>query len=77
MGFEITLTEDQMVHIWAYLRRCVNEVESYLRNDDVTGANAFMDRVLSEAGRGCHDLVLDTIARLRGQAAWRTFIPRE
>lgn len=77
VGFQITLTEDQVSQMWAYLARCVNEVESYLRGDDITGANAFMDQVLNEAGKGCHDLVLDTIARLRGQADWRTFTPRE
>ncbi|WP_158853172.1 hypothetical protein [Saccharothrix deserti] len=77
MGFQITLTEDQVSQMWAYLAHCVNEVESYLRDDDITGANAFMDRVLNDAGKGCHDLVLDTIARLRGQTAWRTFISRE
>ena len=77
MGFKITLTEDQVSQMWAYLARCVNEVESYLRDDDITGANAFMDQVLHDAGRGCHDLVLDTTARLRGQTDWRTFIPYE
>ncbi|MFI9008853.1 hypothetical protein ACIGNX_16665 [Actinosynnema sp. NPDC053489] len=75
MGFKITLTEDQVSQMWVYLARCVNEVESYLRDDDITGANAFMDQVLKEAGKGCHDLVLDTTARLRGQTGWRTFIP--
>ena len=77
MGFRITLTEDQVSQMWAYLARCVNEVESYLRDDDVAGANAFMDQVLTETGKGCHDLILDTVARLRGQTAWRTYISRE
>ncbi|KOX33783.1 hypothetical protein ADK67_05450 [Saccharothrix sp. NRRL B-16348] len=77
MGFQITLTEEQVSQMWAYLARCVNEVESYLRDGDIAGANAFMDEVLNEAGKGCHDLVLDTSARLRGQADWRTFIPYE
>lgn len=76
MGFQITLTEHQVAQMWAYLAYCVNEVESYLRDGDIAGANAFMDEVLNEAGQGCHDLVLDTTAKLRGQTAWRTFIPR-
>ncbi|MFE2750464.1 hypothetical protein ACFXGA_00510 [Actinosynnema sp. NPDC059335] len=77
MGFKITPTEDQVAQVWAYLASCVNEVESYLRDDDITGANAFMDQVLNEAGKGCHDLILDTAAKLRGQTNWRTFVPRE
>jgi hypothetical protein len=77
VGFQITLTEDQVAQVWAYLRGCVAEVESLLSGDDIDGANDFMDQVLKDGGQGCHDLVLDTIARIRGQANWRTFIPRE
>lgn len=77
MGFQITLTEEQIAQMWAYLRRCVAEVESFLDADDIDGANEFMDQVLRDTGEGTHDLVLDTIARLRGQAGWRTFVPRE
>ncbi|WP_033438398.1 hypothetical protein [Saccharothrix sp. NRRL B-16314] len=73
--FQITLTEDQVTQLWAYLRRCVAEVESYLAADDLDGANDFMDQVVADAGQGCHDLVLDTIARIRGQVGWRTFVP--
>ncbi|GAA1308083.1 hypothetical protein [Saccharothrix xinjiangensis] len=77
MSFQITLTEDQVAQLWTYLAHCVNEVESHLRGGDTAGANAFMDQVMHDAGEGCHDLVLDTVARIRGQADWRTFIPRE
>ena len=77
MGFKITLTEDQVSQVWAYLTRCVDEVESYLRDGDITGANAFMDEVTDEAGKGCHDLILDAVAKTRGHASWRTLIPRE
>ncbi|MEU4801222.1 hypothetical protein [Actinosynnema sp. NPDC023587] len=77
MGFQITLTEAQVAQLWAYLRRCVNEVESYLRADDISGANTFMDQVVNEGGKGCHDLVLDAVARIRGQSDWRTFISHE
>ncbi|MER5263080.1 hypothetical protein ABTZ99_13525 [Actinosynnema sp. NPDC002837] len=75
MSFRITLTEEQVSQLWGYLRRCVAEVESYLAADDLDGANSFMNQVVIEAGQGCHDLVLDTIARIRGQVAWRTFVP--
>jgi len=77
VGFQIALTPEQVSEMWAYLRGCVNEVESYLRADDIDGANDFMDKVMKDGGKGAHDLVLDAIAGLRGQANWRTFTMRE
>ncbi|XVV05822.1 hypothetical protein ACQPW3_10700 [Actinosynnema sp. CA-248983] len=76
MSFQMILTEAQKEHLRTYLRRCVADVEAHLRAGDLDGANAYMDDVLAKAGQGAHDLVLDTMARLRGQPRWRTYIPR-
>lgn len=69
------MPREQVLQLQAYLRRCVNEVEGYLAADDIDGANDYMNRVRAEGGQGCHDLVLDAVARRRGQAQWRMFIP--
>jgi hypothetical protein len=77
MSIKIELTDEQKAQMWDYLARCVNEVESHLRVDDVVGANDLMDAIEREAGTGVHEIVLNVVANLRGQSDWRTFVPRE
>ncbi|TQM80009.1 hypothetical protein FHX81_2331 [Saccharothrix saharensis] len=71
MKFQITLTPQQVAQVMDYMHRKVEETCAHLRTADIEGANQVMDEVQRDAGQGCHDLVLDAIARRFGQPSWR------
>jgi hypothetical protein len=63
--------QEARAQVMAYMRAKVGEVGSFLRAADVEGANDLMDQVVREAGTGCHDLILDAVARCYGEPSWR------
>jgi hypothetical protein len=63
--------QEAAAQVTAYMQRAVHLVGEHLRAGDVEGANEVMDTVADNAGRGCHDLVLDAVARRFGQVNWR------
>ncbi|GAB2964559.1 hypothetical protein GCM10027184_10570 [Saccharothrix stipae] len=63
--------QEAAAQVRAYMQRTVRLVGAHLRAGDVEGANEVMNTVVDNAGRGVHDLILDTIARRFGEVSWR------
>lgn len=67
------VTDQQIAQLQEYVRARALEVEGHILRDDVDGANEVCNRIIAEAGRGVHDLVLKLFGFAHGLPYWRTF----